>query len=287
MSVRPASARAAAPAAFVPASPEEITPDWLNGALDGAFPGVRVTTIRQTGFIDGTENPSLIEAPDVAVLGQGRGTGSSVLLYQKWAHENTWEALSVEEQEKVIGRTKADSVELAEDVMPADSHVSRNVVEEEGEELEGDDEALMAIASLFMAGGRTTAAVQCWEQGLANDPANEEALLMLCGNAVRNRRSEEALSLCDRLIAVNPSRADYHARRAAILASLGRRAEAIEAARRGLELDPALLPLRAGLAQAYGQSGMEAEAAAERELLEALKAAGVGVGGPGSRTTSF
>lgn len=153
--------------------------------------------------------------------------------------------------------------------------------------LEGDDEALMAIASLFMAGGRTTAAVQCWEQGLANDPANEEALLMLCGNAVRNRRSEEALSLCDRLIAVNPSRADYHARRAAILASLGRRAEAIEAARRGLELDPALLPLRAGLAQAYGESGMEAEAAAERELLEALKAAGVGVGGPGSRTTSF
>ena len=67
MSVRPASARAAAPAAFVPASPEEITPDWLNGALDGAFPGVRVTTIRQTGFIDGTAQKlrfQLTYAPD-------------------------------------------------------------------------------------------------------------------------------------------------------------------------------------------------------------------------------
>lgn len=151
--------------------------------------------------------------------------------------------------------------------------------------VEGDDEALMALAGLFMAGGRATAAVQCWEKGLENDPENEEALLMLCGNAVRTRESEKALALCDRLVAVNPSRAEYHARRAAILASLGRRDEAIEAAKRGLALDPAILPLRAGLAQAYGESGMEAEAAAERDLLEALKAAGVG--GPGSRSTSF
>jgi porphyrinogen peroxidase len=88
-----------------------------------------------TGFIDGTENPSSIEAPDAAVLGDGPGAGSSVLLYQKWVHHSSWEQLPVEEQEKVIGRTKPDSVELDEDVMPVDSHVSRNVVEEDGEEL--------------------------------------------------------------------------------------------------------------------------------------------------------
>ncbi len=35
----------------------------------------------------------------------------------------------------MIGRTKADSVELDEGVMPATSHVSRTVVEEDGEEL--------------------------------------------------------------------------------------------------------------------------------------------------------
>jgi putative iron-dependent peroxidase len=88
-----------------------------------------------TGFIDGTENPSMIEAPGVAVLDDGPGAGASILLYQKWVHEQSWESLPDEAQEKIIGRTKADSVELDEDVMPADSHVSRNVVEENGEEL--------------------------------------------------------------------------------------------------------------------------------------------------------
>lgn len=84
-----------------------------------------------TGFIDGTENPSMVEASSVAV----DGDGSSVLLYQKWRHLPSWRQLGVREQERIIGRTKADSVELDEDEMPQDSHVSRNVVEEGGEEL--------------------------------------------------------------------------------------------------------------------------------------------------------
>jgi putative iron-dependent peroxidase len=85
-----------------------------------------------TGFIDGTENPSLLEAHDVAVLPQD---GSSVLLYQQWRHLPAWRELPVCEQERVIGRTRDDSTELAEDEMPPDSHVSRTVIEEDGEEL--------------------------------------------------------------------------------------------------------------------------------------------------------
>lgn len=89
-----------------------------------------------TGFVDGTENPSLLDAPGVALVADGPGAGGSVLLFQRWTHATAgWEALPVAEQEKVIGRTKPDSVELAEDVMPATSHVSRNVVEEDGAEL--------------------------------------------------------------------------------------------------------------------------------------------------------
>ena len=84
-----------------------------------------------TGFIDGTENPPPLEALAAAVADDG----SSVLLYQKWAHLPSWRALPGGEQERVIGRTKPDSVQLDDDVMPADSHVSRNVVEENGEEL--------------------------------------------------------------------------------------------------------------------------------------------------------
>jgi putative iron-dependent peroxidase len=88
-----------------------------------------------TGFIDGTENPSILEAPDVAVVADGPGAGCSIVLIQQWVHHPSFDALSVEEQERVIGRTKADSVELDELLMPADSHVSRTVIEQDGEEL--------------------------------------------------------------------------------------------------------------------------------------------------------
>lgn len=88
-----------------------------------------------TGFIDGTENPSALEAPGVAVRAEGPGAGSSVLLFQRWQHLASWRRLSDAEQERVIGRTKPDSIELDEATMPPDSHVARNVVEEDGEEL--------------------------------------------------------------------------------------------------------------------------------------------------------
>jgi porphyrinogen peroxidase len=78
-----------------------------------------------TGFIDGSENPTLIDAPEIALIGEERpGAGGTVLLLQKWAHDaNTWEALPEAEQERVIGRTKPDSLELAD--KPLDSHVAR------------------------------------------------------------------------------------------------------------------------------------------------------------------
>ena len=77
-----------------------------------------------TGFIDGTENPTLVEAPELAVIGEGQeGAGGTVQLLQKWAHEvSAWEALSDGGQERVIGRRKSDSVELEN--KPDDSHVA-------------------------------------------------------------------------------------------------------------------------------------------------------------------
>ena len=78
-----------------------------------------------TGFIDGSENPSLIDAPDFAVIPDGDpGAGGTILLLQKWRHDATeWESLPVEEQEQAIGRTKDESVEL--DDKPDTSHVAR------------------------------------------------------------------------------------------------------------------------------------------------------------------
>jgi len=77
-----------------------------------------------TGFIDGTENPTLFEAPGVVLVADGQpGAGGTVLLLQKWSHEaSEWESLPVERQESVIGRRKSDSVELED--KPSDSHVA-------------------------------------------------------------------------------------------------------------------------------------------------------------------
>ena len=60
-----------------------------------------------TGFIDGTENPSLSEAADVVLVPEGSpGAGGSVLLLQQWVHHTeSWTALEVAQQEQVIGRT--------------------------------------------------------------------------------------------------------------------------------------------------------------------------------------
>ena len=78
-----------------------------------------------TGFIDGSENPNLIDAAELAAIPEGGpGAGGSILLLQKWSHDATaWEALPVTQQEQVIGRTKNESVEL--DDKPSDSHVAR------------------------------------------------------------------------------------------------------------------------------------------------------------------
>jgi porphyrinogen peroxidase len=78
-----------------------------------------------TGFIDGTENPTLLDAADIALVPEGSpGAGGTILLLQKWRHDAaTWTSLPVERREDVIGRRLLDSIELED--KPDDSHVAR------------------------------------------------------------------------------------------------------------------------------------------------------------------
>jgi putative iron-dependent peroxidase len=92
-----------------------------------------------TGFVDGTENPGVEEAYDIVALPEGApGAGGAHVLVQRWVHDlAAFHALPVEEQQRVIGRTKPDSVELDDDERPESAHIRRVVVEDErGEELE-------------------------------------------------------------------------------------------------------------------------------------------------------
>lgn len=85
-----------------------------------------------TGFIDGSENPTLLDAPSAALIPEGLpGAAGSVLLLQKWKHKVTeWESLPVDQQERVMGRTKLDSVEFTN--KPPESHIARTDQDEFG-----------------------------------------------------------------------------------------------------------------------------------------------------------
>jgi porphyrinogen peroxidase len=90
------------------------------------------------GFVDGTENPDGVAALDAVVVGDEdpEFAGGSYVVVQRYHHDlDMWSALPVEEQERVIGRTKLDDLELPDDVKPANSHVALNtIVDDDGTE---------------------------------------------------------------------------------------------------------------------------------------------------------
>lgn len=77
-----------------------------------------------SGFIDGTGNPEPERDVEVAIVPDGEaGAGGSFIIAQRWVHDlEAFNLLPVEEQEKVFGRTKADSTRLT--VQPPTSHLS-------------------------------------------------------------------------------------------------------------------------------------------------------------------
>jgi putative iron-dependent peroxidase len=91
-----------------------------------------------TGFIDGTANPPVHRAADVALVPPCHaGEGGSHVLTMRWIHDLVaFNRLSVEEQERVFGRTKTDSVELSVGDKPATAHIARVETIVAGQELE-------------------------------------------------------------------------------------------------------------------------------------------------------
>lgn len=90
------------------------------------------------GFVDGTENPTGREAADFTLIGDEDAdfAGGSYVLVQKYLHDmDGWNALSVETQERIIGRTKLSDIELDEAVKPSWSHSSLTTLEEGGQEI--------------------------------------------------------------------------------------------------------------------------------------------------------
>jgi putative iron-dependent peroxidase len=55
--------------------------------------------------------------------------GGSYVIVQKYLHDlAAWNALTTQEQENVIGRSKSANIEMPDDVKPPDSHVALNTI---------------------------------------------------------------------------------------------------------------------------------------------------------------
>jgi putative iron-dependent peroxidase len=67
------------------------------------------------GFVDGTANPAGADIEDAALVGDEDPdfAGGSYVVVQRYLHDlDAWNALAVEQQQRIIGRTKLDNVEL-------------------------------------------------------------------------------------------------------------------------------------------------------------------------------
>jgi porphyrinogen peroxidase len=87
------------------------------------------------GFVDGTENPTGAATSAAALIGDEdpEFRGGSYVVVQKYVHSlDAWNALSTTEQERVIGRTKLDNVELDDAPSGPRSHKSLNTIVDSG-----------------------------------------------------------------------------------------------------------------------------------------------------------
>ncbi|WP_364518095.1 Dyp-type peroxidase [Nocardioides sp. LML1-1-1.1] len=126
------------------------------------------------GFVDGTENPEGEERRAAVLVGDEDASyaGGSYVITQKYLHDLTaWKALSVEQQELAIGRSKADDIEMPDDRKPSNCHVAlTTLVDADGTE--------HAIVRDNMPFGRVGAGEYgTYFIGYARDPAVTERML--------------------------------------------------------------------------------------------------------------
>lgn len=91
------------------------------------------------GFVDGTENPVAQAAIDATLVGEEDAdfAGGSYVIVQKYLHDlDKWNAIPVEQQEKIVGREKLSDIELDDAAKPSFAHNVLTTIEEDGEELD-------------------------------------------------------------------------------------------------------------------------------------------------------
>jgi porphyrinogen peroxidase len=136
------------------------------------------------GFVDGTENPTGAEAVAATIVGDEDPSfaGGSYVIVQKYLHDmDGWNALTTEQQENIIGRTKLADIELDDSVKPASAHNALTTIVVDGEEID-----ILRDNMPFGAPGRGEYGT--YFIGYARSPATTELMLanMFVGNPEGN-----------------------------------------------------------------------------------------------------
>jgi porphyrinogen peroxidase len=90
------------------------------------------------GFVDGTENPKGQDAVDATLITDEDPTfaAGSYVIIQKYLHDLAgWNTLPTEKQEKIVGRTKLNDVELDDKTKPTYAHNALTKIVENGKEV--------------------------------------------------------------------------------------------------------------------------------------------------------
>jgi predicted CXXCH cytochrome family protein len=134
-----------------------------------------------------------------------------------------------------------------------------------------DTEILLILGSLSMAQGRTEAAREFWLTVLRLRPEHEEALRYMVQVEKDLENVSAAIAYMERYQAIDPWQADSFGFLAQLLWNAGRREEAIDAARKGIKLDPRLVPLRRWLAGIFRQLGRIDESAEQDQMIQRMQ----------------
>ncbi|MEV4264741.1 Dyp-type peroxidase [Kribbella sp. NPDC049584] len=126
------------------------------------------------GFVDGTENPTGADAEAAVLVGDEDPDfrGGSYVIVQKYLHNlKTWNALTVEQQEAAVGRTKLDDIEFPDAKKAANAHIVLNVIEDE----DGNEQQILRDNMPFGTIG--TQEFGTYFIGYAKSPAVTELML--------------------------------------------------------------------------------------------------------------
>jgi len=125
------------------------------------------------GFVDGTENPVGAAAARATIIGDEEPAyaGGSYVIVQKYLHDlRAWDAVPVEEQEKIIGRTKLSDVELDDTVKPSSAHNALTTIVVDGVEID-------IVRDNMPFGNVSTGEYGTYFIGYARSPATTEQML--------------------------------------------------------------------------------------------------------------